>query len=398
MTQLVLGDDFVDGLENEDPEIIQDIKLDKDSLEVTVHSRDWTVETIYSQISQKNIDLNPKYQRRNAWNDKKRSRLIESLILGYPVPEIVIAENLRRKKSFVVIDGKQRLLTLAGFINPLGFEYWDSPKLSGLEVLKNLNGVDFEKLKKLFSNELRELFNADIRSTFITSYKKDDVLYDIFYRLNTGSVQLSSQELRQVLNKGHFADYLINITNDPQPIHKVLGLSGPDRRLRDAEILLRYFAFYLKGSEYRGNLKKFLDDTMGEVTKNWEIRNAEIDKIYSDFNVAINRLKKVFSKFDRIGRKYSDGGFESRFNKALFEVQAYYFTFVEENKLTSKNIEKFIENFQLLCTKNIKFKEAIETTTKTPINTYVRYNSFREIINKSFSIKIQKIPVALKQK
>jgi Protein of unknown function DUF262 len=83
-----------------------------------VYSRDWTVETIISQIEKKNIDLNPKFQRRNAWNDAKRSKLIESLIIGVPVPEVVLAEDKDVKKSYIVIDGKQRLLAIAGFVEP----------------------------------------------------------------------------------------------------------------------------------------------------------------------------------------------------------------------------------------------------------------------------------------
>ena len=82
-----------------------------------MYARDWTIETIFNQINIGNIDLNPKFQRRNAWNDDKRSKLIESIIMGYPVPEIVLAENPNKKRSFIVIDGKQRLLTLAGFID-----------------------------------------------------------------------------------------------------------------------------------------------------------------------------------------------------------------------------------------------------------------------------------------
>jgi len=92
--------------------------------EVVVYSRDWTVETITNQIGQGNIDLNPRFQRRNAWNDQKRSRLIESLIVGIPIPEIVLAEDTEKRKAFLVIDGKQRLLTIAGYIDPQNTPYW----------------------------------------------------------------------------------------------------------------------------------------------------------------------------------------------------------------------------------------------------------------------------------
>src|SRR2546428_10776086 len=109
------------------------------SRKITVSSRDWTVETILRQIEQENIDLDPAFQRRNAWRDHRRSRLIESFVLGFPVPQIVLAENPRRSGSFIVIDGKQRLMTIAGLYLSSYRDYWNQPKFSGLQVLKDLN-------------------------------------------------------------------------------------------------------------------------------------------------------------------------------------------------------------------------------------------------------------------
>src|SRR6266480_1757166 len=103
-------------------EIEEDIRAG-DYGSLVIYSRDWTIETINNQIVQGNVDLNPKFQRRNAWTDDRRSKLIESLIIGLPVPEIVLAEHPVKQKSFIVIDGKQRLLTIAGFIDPT-IAYW----------------------------------------------------------------------------------------------------------------------------------------------------------------------------------------------------------------------------------------------------------------------------------
>lgn len=133
-------------------EIINDNQENSEELQnvdvsdVVVYARDWTIETIFNQINIENIDLNPKFQRRNAWNDDKRSKLIESIIMGYPVPEIVLAENPNKKRSFIVIDGKQRLLTLAGFINNDKYKYWDRPILKGLKVLNDLNKLGYAGL------------------------------------------------------------------------------------------------------------------------------------------------------------------------------------------------------------------------------------------------------------
>ena len=114
-------------------EIINDItKIQTENIKT--YSRDWTVETIYNQIEQGNIDLNPRFQRRNAWSDDKRSRLIESLILKLPVPEVVLAESHTEKNKYLVLDGKQRLLTIAGFIDHEKYKYWDKPVLRDLKM------------------------------------------------------------------------------------------------------------------------------------------------------------------------------------------------------------------------------------------------------------------------
>src|SRR5437763_16553657 len=110
-----------------------------DAYNVVVAARDWTVDTIVQQVKEGNIDLDPAFQRRNAWRDDRRSRLIESFILGFPVPQIVLAENPRQRRSYIVIDGKQRLLTIAGLYLAEYRDYWTHARLDGLNVLRGLN-------------------------------------------------------------------------------------------------------------------------------------------------------------------------------------------------------------------------------------------------------------------
>lgn len=375
---------------NDNDEIAQDIEA-FDPNDIVVYSRDWTIETIYNQIKQGNIDLNPKFQRRNAWKDDKRSKLIESIIIGYPIPEIVLAEDPKKKRAFIVIDGKQRLLSIASFIENSFFEYWNSPVLKGLEIRKTLNGLSFEDLKNnpRYSEELRAFMNSSLRCTVITSFKKNDVLYDIFYRLNSGSTPLSTQELRQVLYRGGFSDYLISVTNQEQSIHKVMNLDGPDNRLRDIEILLRLFAFTLLPERYQGNLKKFLDEAMEQIDSKWSKESGSIKEHYKLINRAIDSLKDVFGSYQKIGRKTTKGHFEGRFNRVLLEVQVYYhinIPSVEEGRKVS-----YIEEFKALCD-DPDFRSAIESTTKSLESYYVRYEKYQLFLNKVLGIDIASNP------
>lgn len=358
---------------------------------LVVYSRDWTVETILRQIEQNNIDLNPGFQRRNAWNDLKRSKLVESLIVGVPVPEIVLAEDVSKKKSFIVIDGKQRLLALAGYKWPDKYASWNKPALRGLNTRADLNACDYAGLEKKV-DDYRQLTNADIRCTVISNYKSNDVLYDIFYRLNTGSVPLGSQELRQVLNRGPFADFLIASTNVQLPLHGVLNLSGPDNRLRDAEILLRFVAFSLFGKTYGGNLTPFLDDSMRVVNDDWSKFEPLVRNLLDELNLATARLIDIFG-VKLVGRKFSNGSWENRFNRALYEVEAYYFGKIPEAALKAVKIEDVKAQFEGFCGGSPEFLDSIETSTKNLQRYRRRYELFQGFVNSVFSTNLDQIPL-----
>lgn len=360
---------------------------------LVVYSRDWTVETILSQIDKDNIDLNPAFQRRNAWNDSKRSKLIESLIVGVPVPEIVLAEDKDKKRSFIVIDGKQRLLAIAGYADPGKYAVWESAKLRGLTTRSDLNGYTYKKIEGSEDprGDIRNLMNSDIRCTIISNYESSQVLYDIFYRLNTGSVPLSSQELRQVLNRGDFANYLIETTNNPIPLHDVLNLKGPDARLRDAEILLRYIAFSMFGDEYTGNLTPFLDSKMAYINRLWSELEQRVLVLTEEFNRGTYELITALGD-KKVGRKFTEKGWETRFNRALYEVEVYYAGRLQPGLLKEKSAA-FAAALESLCLERPEFIDSIETSTKNIDKYYTRFSLFRDMINRVFETDIASVPV-----
>ena len=384
---MVYQEESVD-LDNEILESNQDL-IDNDLASILgettkVYSRDWTVQTICDQIVRGNIDLNPKFQRRNAWKDNQRSLLIESLIFNLPVPAIVLAENQDKKDSYVVLDGKQRLLTILGFIDPNNSKVWDNPHISGLKIKENLNGKSYEDLctDELLAGERRAFENASIRCTVIFNQKSDDTLYQIFYRLNSTSVSLSTQELRQALRKGEFSNFLIATTNDPnnlQPIHKVLGLHEPDRRLLDAEIILKYIAFKLFGNKYGGNLKKFLDDAMKILNEKWACYEMQVKALYTEFNESIDKLSVIFGNHDKVGR-LSDG----RFNRNVFDVQVLYFSLLDRDLVNDKK-DDFVAAYKTFCSTNADFLASLKSRTSTKQNYIIRFKTFEALINKIFN-------------
>lgn len=361
--------------------------------QILVASRDWTVETIVSQVQQEHIDLDPAFQRRNAWRDHRRSRLIESFILGFPVPQLVLAENPRRRGTFVVIDGKQRLMTIASLYLPEFRDYWAQPRFSGLSVLTDLNGtlLDAFLRESQYAKERRQLGNADIRTTVITGFTDEDVLYDIFYRINTGSVPLSSQELRQVLNRGEFAKYLLRITGEPNPLWEVLGIDAPDPRLRDVELLLRLIAWQRSSETYRGNMKAFLDDSMKYLNLNWSSEGPAIEDLTRQLFLATACARKIFGS--EVGRKYKGGRYERSLNRALFEVQAYYFSFPKVRDAAVKNKSKILTAAKELFADN-EFIASIESTTKSVENYRTRFSKYKKMLQDALGVQLPSLRIA----
>jgi hypothetical protein len=364
-------------------EILADIEPEYDS-NVIIQHRDWTVGTIVDQIRRENIDLNPKFQRRNVWNNGKRTGLIDSLMLGVPIPEIIMAED-KTTRRFFVIDGKQRLSTLAAFFKLDDFEaVWARPKLGGnlSRQMLYLKGKGFDKFSL---EDQRLLENASIRCAFISGYKNIDVLYDIFYRLNSNSVALSAQELRQTLNRGQFADYLVEATNEYNNLHKVMKLKGADNRLRDAELLLRFITLFLFPQQYDGNLKKFLDARMGEINKSWPDYQSKVQRITQDFMQTIDVIKEVVNGYENVGRKFDGKEFEARFNKVLFEVQVYYFMFLKDYTVTQR--DQYLRGLAYLS-QDTNFESSIGDTTKGIAEYRTRYTAFGEMFNEVFDTRV----------
>jgi hypothetical protein len=318
--------------------------------------------------------------------------LIESFILGFPIPQLVLAENPRRKRSFIVIDGRQRLMTIAGLYLREFRDYWNQPRLSGLGILKDLHRVNLDDFLRdaKFVNERRQLANADIRTTVITGFNDEGVLYDIFYRINTGSVPLSSQELRQVLNRGDFSKYILELTSEPNPVWRILGIERPDPRLRDVELLLRLVAWRTFSRLYVGNMKPFLDDTMERLNSSWEKKRESIEKLINQLLHGVEATASVFQ--EHAGRKFKDGQFERSLNRAVFEVQAYYFSDSTIRAAALERRKALFAAFKELSM-DADFTASIEATTKSIENYRTRFDKYRQMLRRTLGVAAEALPL-----
>ncbi len=340
-----------------------------------VAGTDWTAETILSQLAKGNITLDPAFQRRDAWKQARKSKFIESIILGLPIPQLVLAESQELKGTFIVIDGKQRLLSLQQFA-AINLSADQEPlQLNGLLVRKELEGKKYSDLQNdpKLAKYLSAFENQPIRTVIVRNWQSEKVLYIIFHRLNSTSVPLSPQELRQALHPGKFLRFAVEYSETSRGLKKTLRLTKPDFRMRDVELLVRYYAYKNFISNYSGNLKEFLDDTCKALNAQWKTRETQIRQQAEQLERAITATFKIFGK--GLGfRKWDGKSFERRFNRAVFDIMVYYFSqsAVRNEALKSKN--KVKAAFQQICADAPAFLRSLETTTKSIEATSLRFS------------------------
>lgn len=350
-----------------------------------VTTSDWTTETIVSQLAKGSIDVNPGFQRRDAWDLKRKRLFIESVFIGIPIPQLVLAE--KERGQYIVLDGKQRLLTLLSFSESFRLFYTHQLKLQKLPYLPVLNGKTWGDIQK--SPELMALMrafeNAPIRTVLIRNWKTEEFLNVIFNRLNTGSLPLSSQELRAALHPGPYAKFLEESSASNESLQTLLRIRRPDFRMRDAEIQLRATAFDLLLESYSGSLREFLNRAQATFNSNWAVQSAAIEDSTKQFTEALSAINSVF-KFDA-GRRYTSEGYERTMNRAVLDALIYCFRHPACRAALLANPKLAREAYENVCLEQ-DFSLSVQLTTKTPQAVSTRINSLVQAYNKVFDINI----------
>lgn len=374
-----------DGEENE-----EELNIDLSKFnQAVIWGTDWTTETMARQLEKGNIDLNPSFQRRDAWSEQEKSRLIESLMLGFPVPPIILAENKQKKNSYLVIDGKQRLLSIRRFYSNVSEKEFKAKnlkekdafkqlKLKGLDILKDFNGKTYSQMQVENTDYINNLDNQSIRTIVIKNWPDEAFLYTVFLRLNTGSKKLSPQELRQALKPGAFLNFLDDETANSTAIKDMLNNKGADPRMKDIELALRFFAFKCFPDKYKGNLKEFLDYTCENLNGNWEAKEYIIRDLFAELEKSIVFLKDLFAP-DAAFSRYTDGKCNGRFNRSIYEILTYYFSIKEVRIAVEKKKEEFVNKFVEL-NDDQEFVYAVSNTTKDINRVVIRFAKVSKIL------------------
>ncbi|OQX24002.1 MAG: hypothetical protein BWK80_23120 [Desulfobacteraceae bacterium IS3] len=328
----------------------------------------------------------PPYQRTFIWDVTTKSRFIESILMDIPIPPIFLLEKIESQSGEVryeVIDGAQRLNTLKAF------KFGDF-KISNLLKLPDLNRTKYDDLPPAMRTIL---LSRQLQIIIIEKTTNPDIQFEIFERLNQGSVSLNAQELRNCMFHGEFNDFLLNLRNNklyrellkPFPKFKIVPLGKPDKnRFLDVEMILRFFALYESfivsdDGKFMPPTKDMLNFYMAMKSKRSMNNNVELGKMSSAYSISTEKLESLFSKvlqiikmtfkdnqFRRFKVKQDEAKFDS-FNKAIFDIQLLGFANLEISDIQDKT-EIIYENFLDISSYNSAFIDTVTYSTNQKIN------------------------------
>lgn len=361
--------------------------------DITVSPNDFNVMTLHSFVESGAVRI-PGFQRNFVWDLWRASKLIESLILGLPVPQLFLYEQDHNK--FLVIDGQQRLMSIYYFIkkrfprrerrvelrsifdskgdipeevlNDDG--YFQSFNLRLHEKIPN-HPNKFKGLNYSTLGDYKHQFDLrPIRNIVVKQNTPDDhsSIYEIFNRLNTGGITLSPQEIRTSLYHSEFYNLLYEI-NNMQGWRRILGQSEPALHMQDIEFILRGFATLVDGENYAPSLAKFLNQFSNKCKNQRSTQNEYCRKLFESFLKACSNLPDDAFKNKR----------NNRFNVALYES---VFTVVCEKAFAERRVVASkidIEHLQAL-EKDKEFAEASRARTTDTSNVHKRLNRARELV------------------
>lgn len=346
----MLGEMKFDDDYDEDSKIPYEIP--KEVRKITTQAYDKSVADIVRMIDDKDIRLDPDYQRNYVWDNKKASMLIESIILNVPIPVIYVSQE--EDDSWSVIDGLQRLSSLKRFFD-------GKFKLSGLEILSDLNKSDISTLNP---KALRMLKNGLLRVIMITHDSNEEIKYDVFMRLNTGSVHLTEQELRNCLYRGSLNKFLKEVVQNQKWL-ALMGLKEPHKRMADREMVLRYLAIWKNWDSangvlngYKGRMKSFLNAFMNEHK---EIKGQESNEWKRQFEETVDKVYQVYGEY-AFKRQGLDGMREKTINRAIIDVIMLSASQHSMDELMA-NKERIAQRFLEMINNDVEFRNSIKIGT-----------------------------------
>lgn len=319
--------------------------------------------------------LDPEWQRNYVWTNPQASRLIESFLLNIPVPVIYVATT--SDDRYEVIDGLQRLTSTFRFLD-------NELKLSGLSILRHLNGKKFRDLER---SDQRKLRNSVLRTFELSKTNSSDMHFIVFERLNTGGTRLNEMEIRNCLFRGALNDTIKDLAGYPD-FCKSVSEKTFVHRMKDRSFVLRFLAFYERTHHKCGRgIKKFLNEFLETYRNPPEAKLQEYrDKFrhcaraaFTVFGDHAFRLKRDNPATGRPSVEWS-----TRSNIAIFQCVATSFADYSMAAIT-KNADRIYEEYLDLILTDRRWVDYVRRATGESERLDYVFRTWRERLRNTLS-------------
>ena len=345
-----------------------------DPSKIRVIPKTFTIDLILNRIRQNVLDLAPDFQRGDdIWNEQTQSRLIESILIRIPIPAFYV--DATDDDHWLIVDGLQRITSLKKFILD------EELQLTGLEFLHELEGRSYSELNAAFQ---RRIMETQLIVYLIESGTPAKVKFNIFRRINTGGLPLSSQEIRHALNQGP-ATILLKELGESEGFLRATARGISDKRMAARECVLRFLAFTLTPyQEYpkSGDLDGFLNDTMFRLNK---MSEDDLEALRARFEQTMVMAYCLFGD-DAFRKRYRPGDSRNPINKALFEAWSVNLATLnpDEEKLLVERKDMLQRRFMSLMN-NTDFSEAISQGTGDVNKVAKRFGEIENLVREVLS-------------
>lgn len=373
---------------------------------------------LYDRLRYEEIEIQPEYQRKDRiWDDKRKSRLIESILMGLPLPIFYFGERIKND-HWIVIDGLQRLTTIEDFMKGAF-----SLKLDNDSPLLHLDGKTYRDFDRKEARAIREYeitaYVIDVNEEYDNNGGEDRFIIELFHRINTYGVKLSEQEIRSAINFGTSIYYLKFLASSTTFIKATTGIVNPQRQ-KDVELCLTAMAFMIYGyKDFNANsYNSFLSKAMKWIN-NQDFRKVEKDghEDYQSDSTIINTLTQKFENSlnlcmelfgEHAFKKTRDLTKKTPISKQLFEVLVTIFANIDESQREKiiNNKVKFVNtlydaiecnsreyavwespNYQIVPDRGLKY--ALSTSTGKRVTILYRFDSIIEILKRTTDCTVE---------
>ena len=339
-----------------------------DPAKIDIQTRQGSIDTILKRLKHGEIDLETPFQRQaDLWKDREQSRLIESILIRFPLPAFYFDGS--NPEKWLVVDGLQRLSSLRRFVIE------KSLKLRGLEYLTQFEGLSYDELPRPLQRTIEE---TQITQYIIQAGTPERVKFNLFKRINTGGLTLTSQEIRHALNQGIPASFVAEIADSAAFVMATGGSVSP-RRMDDRDFVMRFIAFYLRPyTQYQPELDTYLNTQMAGLSA---LSPSERDALFDAFVRAMVLAGNIFGRqaFRKMTTLTPKG--VNPINKALFEVWSVCLsrlTAEQGQVLINRSREVIRASVKLI--KNDQFLRAISAATGDRRRVIERFSAVEHLI------------------